>query len=70
MGGGSDALSGDQHLVRTIRATSRAIAAALIVLGAAVLGGWLFRSPTLISLSPRFAPMKPNTALGFIATGS
>jgi PAS domain S-box-containing protein len=71
MGGGSDAtLSGDRHQVRTIQTAARAIAIALIALGCAVLCGWLFRWQTLLSVSPRFAPMKPNTAVGFIATGA
>lgn len=70
MRGGSDALSGDQHRVRSLQAAARAIALALIVLGSTVLAAWIFHWQTLISLSPRFAPMKPNTALGFIASGS
>jgi len=70
MGGGSDAaLEGNQPLVTRLQATSRAIAFALIALGVAVLCGWLFNWPALISLSPRYAPMKPNTAFGFLATG-
>src|SRR6478735_5565896 len=71
MGGGSDTtLSGDQTRVRTIQAASRLIGAALVALGCAVLCGWLFRWQVLISVNPRFAPMKPNTALGFVATGA
>ena len=70
MGGVSvTTLSGDQVRVRTIQAASRALGGALVGLGCAVLCGWLFLWQVLISVSPRFAPMKPNTALGFVATG-
>jgi len=70
MGGGSDAArSADQPWVIRLRAASRATGAVLAALGSTVLCGWLFRLQVLISLSPRLAPMKPNTALGFLGTG-
>jgi len=70
MPGGSDAVpSGDQRRVTRLKKVSRGIAALLAVLGSTVLCGWLFRIPVLISLSPHYAPMKPNTAFGFLCTG-
>jgi len=71
MGGGSGAaLSGDQQRVIRLETASRTIALSLVALGCAVLFGWLLRWQVLISLSPRFAAMKPNTALGFLCTGA
>src|SRR6478735_6306182 len=71
MGGGSDAaLSGDQQWVTRLTAASRVAAAVLVALGCTVLCGWLFRWQVLISLSPQYAPMKPNTALGFLLAGA
>jgi len=70
MGGASDpAPSGDLQRVRRVKEASRAAAVVLVTLGSAVLVGWLLRVQVLISLTPRFAPMKPNTALGFLCTG-
>ena len=70
MGGGSGALSGEQQHVIELKAASRAIAVSLVALGCAVLFGWLVRWQLLISLSPGFAPMKPNTAVGFLCVGA
>jgi PAS domain S-box-containing protein len=71
MRGGSDAaLSGDQARIARLKAASRVTGLALIVLGGVVLCGWFFRWQVLISLSPHYAPMKPNTALGFLTTGA
>jgi len=71
MEGGSDAaLSGDHPRLMKLQQASRAIAMGLIALGGAVLFGWFFRIQPLISLSPTFAPMKPNTALGFLTSGA
>jgi len=71
MGGGSEsALSGDQQLAIRLKAMSRVAALVLVALGLLVLCGWFLRSQVLTSLSPHFAPMKPNTALGFIAVGA
>lgn len=71
MGGASDvALTGDRQRLENLATTSRAIACSLVALGAAVICGWLFHWQRLISLSPRFAPMKPNTALGLATTGA
>lgn len=41
-----------------------------MLLGSAVLVGWQLGIGALISLSPEFAAMKPNTAVGFIAVGA
>ena len=51
------------------------LAAILLGVGVALLGclvlvGWLIDSETLKSLSPRFAEMKANTAVGFICVGA
>jgi PAS domain S-box-containing protein len=71
MGGGSDAALGEnQQTVTRLEAVSRVTAVALVALGCTVLCGWLFGWQVLISLSPRYAPMKPNTALGFVGTGA
>ena len=71
MGGASDpAPSGDQQRVSRLKGASRVAAVVLVTLGSTVLFGWLFRVQVLISLTPRFAPMKPNTALGLLCTGA
>ncbi|HTQ59758.1 MAG TPA: ATP-binding protein [Candidatus Solibacter sp.] len=49
---------------------SRAAAPASVGLGLCVLGGWLFGTAALISVSPGLASMKANTALCFVFTGA
>jgi diguanylate cyclase (GGDEF)-like protein/PAS domain S-box-containing protein len=46
-----------------------AIGAALALLGAAVVGGWLIRGPALIQLLPGLRPMVLNTGLSFALAG-
>src|SRR3954471_23660329 len=71
MGADSEAApGGNLQRVRRLEGASRALAVVLVALGGAVLFGWLVHVPALISLTPRFAPMKPNTALGFLCTGA
>jgi PAS domain S-box-containing protein len=71
MGGDSQAaLTFDPQVVTRLKAASRAAAVALLVVASAVLCGWLFHWQFLISLSSRYAPMKPNTALGLLGTGA
>lgn len=41
-----------------------------LVLGATVIFGWLIHNTFLIQISPSFAPMQVNTALGFILSGA
>ncbi len=71
MGIGVDAaLSGvDPRTVLRLKAASRAAGAALIVLGAVVLCGWLLQLQVLVSINADYASMKPNTALGFVCLG-
>lgn len=44
-------------------------AGALLLLGAGVMAGWMARSALITQISPQFAPMQFNTALGFFACG-
>lgn len=46
-----------------------ALAWLLVLLGALVMGGWLFELPRLTQLSPHWVSMKFNTALLFLACG-
>jgi|GEM_PF-1051790 len=64
------ALIGDPRLVIRLEAASRAAALLLVALGLVVLSGWFLRLPILTSLTPHYAPMKPNTALGFVGMGA
>jgi signal transduction histidine kinase/CheY-like chemotaxis protein len=41
----------------------------VIVLGVAVMAGWLFHVPTLIQLGPHLPPMTRNAAAGFLLCG-
>ncbi len=41
----------------------------LLVLGGGVFVGWLVESIPMVAVVPGFAPMQPNTALGFILSG-
>lgn len=49
---------------------SETAAAIVILIGVAVLFGWLFDNTTLKSLHPGLASMKPNDAVAFILAGS
>jgi PAS domain S-box-containing protein len=46
------------------------IGVALLVLGLSVIAGWIFHIPTLTSIAPGMATMKPNTATAFLLTGA
>ena len=53
----------------SLRTGSAVAAAATAALGALVLGGWQLRILALTNVLPHWAPMKPNTALGFLFAG-
>ncbi len=59
----------DARLVQRLASASRLSGLALMLLGALVLCGWWFGVTALISVSPSYAVMKPNTALGFLCLG-
>ncbi len=71
MGGDSETAHDDLNalLVQRVERAARLSALLLVVLGALVLCGWWFGVGALVSLSPAYAVMKPNTALGFICLG-
>ena len=48
---------------------ARVAAMAAIAIGLAVLAGWTFDIRALMTVLPGFVAMKPNTALGFCASG-
>jgi PAS domain S-box-containing protein len=45
------------------------IGIALLVLGVSVILGWILHIPSVTSIIPGSATMKPNTAMGFLLTG-
>ena len=55
--------------VRTFRLFSKGASAAAVVVGSLVLLGWWLGIPTLTSVFPGLATMKPNTALCFVLVG-
>jgi two-component system cell cycle sensor histidine kinase/response regulator CckA len=57
------------RLARSSLRISRVCAAITIAVGALVLVGWTFDVSLLMRLSPRFAPMVPNTAVAFMLIG-
>jgi len=48
---------------------TRVTSLAVIALAGLVLAGWVLHNLTLICVVPGYAPMKPNTALGFLLGG-
>ena len=72
MGGASNEDLAIARALRTARlnAASRGAGLALVGLGLTELCGWFLRIPTLVTLSPGYAAMKPNTALGFVCMGA
>ncbi len=48
----------------------RAAAAASVLIGVAVLVGYVLRSPAIVRLAPSLPPMYPNAALGFVFGGT
>lgn len=61
--------SSDQRIVSQLQALSRGLAAAVAVLGAMVLSGWVFGIPALKSVAPGLVSMKANAALCFLLLG-
>lgn len=49
--------------------THKICGALVILLGLIVLSGWVFDIPGLIHISPAFAPMQLNTAIGLVLSG-
>jgi PAS domain S-box-containing protein len=74
MAGGAGATLGDDALepgvVRFLIALSRGLAVGVTLMGATVLGGWVFDVSMLKSIYPSLATMKPNTALGLACLGA
>ena len=58
-----------RHSVFSLRSLSQAGSATAIVVGLLVLVGWISDIPSLKSVLPSLAAMKPNTALAFILAG-
>ncbi len=52
-----------------LRKTADVCGALTVLLGSAVLLGWVLRWPLLIQVTPNLAPMQRNTAVSFILTG-
>ena len=59
----------EPRLVLRLKAASRAGGVVLVLLGGAVLLGWWLHVSALVRVSSAYAPMKPNTALCFVALG-
>ncbi|MEZ5317165.1 MAG: PAS domain S-box protein [Vicinamibacterales bacterium] len=53
-----------------LQAASGVVAVFVVLAGAGVLAGWIFRIPALTTVFPRFAAMKPNTALALLLSGA
>lgn len=53
-----------------VRSLTQLAGGAIVVVGAVVLGGWMFHFPVLESIFPGLATMKANTALGFAMLGA
>jgi PAS domain S-box-containing protein len=70
IGSADDSPAQDPDILRPIASGSRWCAIAAGVIGIAVLAGWAFHSPVLMSILPALVPMKANTALGFVLIGS
>jgi PAS domain S-box-containing protein len=64
------ALQLSSPLLSSYRNASRTAGGTVAVVGFLVLAGWLFDIPTLKSILPGLATMKPNTALAFLLAGS
>src|SRR4051812_43893086 len=62
-------LVGPSMAVSRSEAVRLALCALAVLLGAAVMAGWLLEIEPLKSIVPGFATMKFNTALGFILSG-
>jgi hypothetical protein len=60
----------DPRLVRAFQRASAHMAAVSVAIGGLVLIGWLFDLESLRSVSPSFASMKVNTAVGFALAGT
>lgn len=56
----------DLSAIRAVEWLTRAVIVATFVISTAVLSGWLFRQPLLMSINPRWVAMNPLTALTFI----
>jgi len=59
----------DPSQVRHLHAFVRATSLLAISTGGLVLAGWAYGISLLIRVAPGFAPMKPNTAVGFLVSG-
>jgi len=62
-------VSANAGRMSSLRAGSAVAAAVTAALGASVLLGWQLRILALTNVLPHWAPMKPNTALGFLFAG-
>jgi len=63
--------AGNRPRARQIgRASALVCGVAIVLLAAVVLIGWALDVRALIQVHPTFAPMQPNTALGFLLLGS
>src|SRR5215207_9023495 len=60
----------DSGVVRFLCWLYKALSAAVLIIGALVVLGWLLHIPWLKGLGPSLATMKANTACGFVALGA
>ena len=66
---GKGGTSDEPVSARAMRLLCWCCATALMLLGVAVLAGWVFGLQRLITVLPGYASMKPNTAFGFLLLG-
>ena len=61
--------SSSARIAAQFTAGAKVASAAVNVIGALVIAGWLLRIPFLVRLHPAFAAMKFNTALSLVLLG-
>jgi len=68
--GGASAVAAETRLGAKVHRLTNAAAAVSLVVGVAVLLGWILSVPVLKSVAPGLVSMKPNTAIGFMLAGT